>query len=481
MSDPPFTPPKLKDIEYFVVKGSRLDRDGLIQYASILANDGKPLPQDTVITDAETGVITAIRDDVQRMANGTSDQLRGIVKEFTSTRDKIPTAAAMEDIQGDNLNAAVRQLLNAARERLDSAYRSQQKALRNLLFFKAKAKLDRDAHAGHSQLFHFGVILSLIVVESFLNLWFFAQGSDQGMLGGFFEALFVSLINVGTAVAMGQLVLPHMNVEKRRPLIIGIVVLYVLIVLVLNLTVAHYRDLMASGVEDAVRASVSALWRNPFELSFHSLLLFVVGLLAAGLGLREGYHAEDPYPGFSRVSQAHDDALAEYEAVKAECRTRAADLAKGVVPAMQAEIEKGRELTTQMRELLRTGMAAVEAYIAARAYREGECNQTLKAFRDANRAGRGAIPVPAYFAVYEDFSRLAASATNWSELPAWLEEAEGHLQAARARAAELANMDEARHEHVAKLCDDYFKLVEDKVNLQDAGATGVRTSTPKSA
>ncbi|MGO9545992.1 MAG: hypothetical protein ACLPPF_14525 [Rhodomicrobium sp.] len=236
--------------------------------------------------------------------------------------------------------------------------REEKSRLADLETFKAENRLVRDAHYPSSPVLAFGILSSLILVEAGINGVLFADSSDQGLFGGWLEALVLAIANVGAAFLLGRIVLPQLHRRGFLPKI-GAVVLCLTgaaALIAVNLTGAHYRDFKAATASSEPAApiapkpepasavpgtrkpaseaafprktpkpalavlppppppaltvdrekakesdAIAKAVQNPFAFdSFMSVFLFVIGLCGAAIAALDGYKFDDPFPGFGK-------------------------------------------------------------------------------------------------------------------------------------------------------------------------------------
>lgn len=229
--------------------------------------------------------------------------------------------------------------------------REERNRLADLDHFKAENRLVRDAHYPESPVLGLGVLFILVLVEAGINGVFFADSSDQGLFGGWLEALVLSITNVGAAFLFGRIVFPQLHrrgvLLKAGALVLSIASLSAL--LAINLFGAHYRDFKAAtalanpltqaafkpetvtvltgakappaakpvkappsdvvplpdraGGQDKVREreAMQRMFEAPFSFdSFMSFFLFVTGLCGATIAAADGYKFDDPFPGYGK-------------------------------------------------------------------------------------------------------------------------------------------------------------------------------------
>lgn len=194
-------------------------------------------------------------------------------------------------------------------------------ALDDLGAFKRQHRLQRGADYPLSKTKAVGLLLFMLIIETVLNANFFAQGSDLGFLGGAFQALVISVLNVSVGCMVGAFVLRwknHISASRRLLGLIG-AILFGTLALVGNLFVGHYRDAMGINADDGARVAVQQFMAGPFALQdFNSWVLVALGLIVFFIALYKGYTWDDVYPGFGQVARRVQNAKDELLSTKAE-------------------------------------------------------------------------------------------------------------------------------------------------------------------
>ena len=222
------------------------------------------------------------------------------------------------------------------------------------------------------RILNLSVIALLILFESAANAYFFAQQSEFGISGGIFQAAAVSLANVATSYfIIGFWGLRHASIglDPNKSLLgfdsrnvtkafgIVAVIMGIIIVLLVNLSAAHYRNLLdlkatlgdTPGALEAFNEHTSTIPRflidsdicqsilqspmgesigsaatnamcRPFALhSLDAMVLFALGLAISAIAAFEGRKADASFPGFSDAARGIErsrrdlqDALDDY-------------------------------------------------------------------------------------------------------------------------------------------------------------------------
>ncbi len=244
---------------------------------------------------------------------------------------------------------------------LADCLREERSRLADLETFKSANRLARDAYYASSPILAFGILGMLVLLEAGINGVLFADSSDQGLFGGWLEALVLSITNVGAAFLFGRIVLPQLH---RRGFFVksavsALSLAGLAVIVAVNLIGAHYRDFKAampapdsavnialkqaaaavpsagakratpaalsrkadkaknaetppqSNAQNATpfaerakaveREAIGKLFAAPFAFdSFMSFFLFVIGLCGAAVAAIDGYKLDDPFPGYGR-------------------------------------------------------------------------------------------------------------------------------------------------------------------------------------
>jgi hypothetical protein len=165
------------------------------------------------------------------------------------------------------------------------------------------------------------VLLIFVLVEAVINGSFLAVGIEGGLIGGWLLAAGISCINVVLLGGMlGARSLRWLNHRRLGPKVLGGLFFCCVIILAYssNLWVAHYRDALLGPDPDNASAAARSVWLahpvNPLSVNnVESLWLLVLGLVFTTIGIIDGYHLDDPYPGYGRFYIDHTRRQADYQ------------------------------------------------------------------------------------------------------------------------------------------------------------------------
>ena len=295
-----------------------------------------------------------LQKDIDKQFARAKSQLETLAQKIETQEKRCIPPKLDDDLQ--QIRFQRQKLLIANGPALADCLREEKSRLADLDAFKAEHGLTRDAHYPSSPLLAIGILSILIIVEAGINGVLFAGSSDQGLFGGWLEALVLSISNVGAAFLLGRVVLPqlHRRGAGQKAGASFLCLAGAAAILAINLIGAHYRDFKSEAVpnpastaapkQEAVlalggakpgsaasaaphkgakaaaaeapaplpaqiagdekakeREAIAKLTGNPFAFgSFMSFFLFVIGLCGASIAAIDGYRLDDPFPGYGK-------------------------------------------------------------------------------------------------------------------------------------------------------------------------------------
>jgi hypothetical protein len=328
---------------------------------------------------------------------------------FSTIRHAAPAAVGnfrAEAVQGrDELFSKRRHIMEVEKERDE---------------FKRENGITRVARhsQGGSLTLKVGILVVVLVLEILLNGVFLSKGSELGLLGGVVEATTFAALNVFISFAIGGVGVRRINQRRILPKLIGFlsIIVYLAFAFGLNLSLAHYRDVMGSMADDAGREVMNRLTINPLGISdLKSWLFFFVGLSFSAVAFGDAFVVFDPYPGFGplqkRVDAAHDD----YRGTKEALIERLADIRDDAIKDME---DANRDLSLRRGEhdaITESRARVIQLFTAYQDHLERTANTLLSAYREANARARNGASAPARFATPYRMERISAALDTGSE------------------------------------------------------------------
>lgn len=265
--------------------------------------------------------------------------------------------------------------------------------------FKKENRLMREASYKESYIMTFAMILGALVIETGLNSSLLADASNFGLFGGASQAIIISVINISLGLVLGMGAWPKTNHIDKTQSSLGYIAMILggAAVLVFNLLIGHYREVLIVDPDGSGIAAVKQFTDGMFNLTeIESIFLVAIGLLVAGFSFWKGMTQNDSYPGYTHVSKqrdqaqerlydAKDEALEELNAINAQCEEGLQKLLRKVTvdfsrcTTLVSTFDQQQELyESYIADLAQTGEIAVSRY------------------RQVNRSNRG-DDAPAYF------------------------------------------------------------------------------------
>lgn len=258
--------------------------------------------------------------------------------------------------------------------------------------FRKKHRLERPPRAAAGRWTSFGLLFVLVALESVLNGFFFAKGSEFGLVGGIGTAIGISFCNVAFAFVIGLgpfRWVHHRNfAAKLSGLILSIAGVVALIAL--HTFAAHLRDATAAvGEERAMATAIESMMRAPWVVKDHaSYYLFALGIFF-GLGaLAKGYTLDDPYPSYGRHARREVDARTEYSEEHAAVFDELDAIKEETVRELDTGIHRLPHFPQQAAQIRAQRAAMLQTFRGYEGAVATAANQLLAQYRDKNREHR---------------------------------------------------------------------------------------------
>lgn len=280
-----------------------------------------PLTEQTQPDDIEQKIASFIQNEVKSATESYYDHLRSFEDRITRLHAE-GNVAALDNIvvtaEGD-FDAHIKQDTN----HLYTAKRNVRNSEKDLKAFQQKNGLESAAHYPESRFYYFAIAMLMVVFETTINGYFFAQGHEMGMLGGGFTALIPSLLNIFLGFCIGNFAF-RLAIHKRLPKKLSGIFLCCFIpcvVITINLLVAHYRSILANTVDvssiEAARSALESFAQAPLNLhDVESWLLFATGFVFCLIATIDFWKMDDPYPHYGAISREYEKKLQYYADLK---------------------------------------------------------------------------------------------------------------------------------------------------------------------
>ena len=271
--------------------------------------------------------------------------------------------------------------------------------------FRKQAGLTRLADYSH-RTGALWIIFVAFVIESVLNATLLMEVNTSGLLGSIVQMGLISAVNILIlALAMGALLRQRNNISNTMKCLgwAGIV-LIILLDLIFNIIVGHFRDSMQEILND-VSADIFALGKDTMQRmlesplgfeTFQSILLALLGFLFFAVASWKWYQRDDPYPDYGRRDRQLRDLKNEY----IESYNKAQVELEKEFRKYQSQLEDKRHSLeikqSKRREISQRGNNLVTNYGANLTQYQHDLDYLLSAYRDANKETR-TKPPPNHF------------------------------------------------------------------------------------
>lgn len=311
----------------------------------------------------------------------------------------------------NNEQQRIRNLAENAKLRLNSRLAEAEQQLRvmknelerNTAYYRSfqhKNRRETDAEYPESRIYHYGLVLLILVAEALANGYFFARGSEFGMLGGISQSLIVAVLNIAPAFLFaGMFCLrytTHVEFLKRAAAYCALL-FYAGWMFVFNLCVAHYRELLGSSDEIGVTRVIDRLLSSPFGLTdLNSWLLLFMGVFFALVAMVDGYKSDDPYPGYGRIQRLNDEIRENYEIECQKLAIEATGIRADFLDELQMLKDNAKSAFTHLCHLAEAKPALIAKHRHGLDLLAQAGDALIHHYRSTNSRYRK-TPAPAYF------------------------------------------------------------------------------------
>ena len=267
--------------------------------------------------------------------------------------------------------------------------------------FRNKHRISRPARLSTpgKVLLKLGLLAVLFVIEVAVNGSFLSKSNQGGILGGLSVAFVFAAFNILVSFLCG---LAPIRLMYRRNFLLKLLgflslIAYLALALLLNLALAHLRDIRPDALVDVDREALRRLIASPFALhEIQSWLLFGIGLVFSVVAMADGLLFFDPYIGYAGLERRWNAASAKYRDAKEELIERLRDIRNDASDAMNGAEKDLAVRRSEYDFVLVSRGRLSQRFIDHQAQIERATNALLQAYRVANLKGRS-TPAPAHF------------------------------------------------------------------------------------
>lgn len=367
-----------------------------------------PKTTDTELDIHQQNIVNHFTSSIDDLRNAALEKLNMLKEDRGNIENEIEDFSLKEI--NESANHKIIRLHAERHEILENAKKEEEAELRNYKFFLYQNGLNREASYPESSVLHWAIILVAILAESIVNSFFFAKASDLGLLGGLFQALFISISNIGSALLIGRYVLPYKNhIDQKKQFRAKIItVVYLIFIFIFNLGAAHYRTLLEADPSNAGTNIIPHLFQHPLSISFESLNLLIIGMLFMVVAILKGYKSDDVYPGFGEAHRRFKNA-SNHHGKRMEAMKSINSIIDDHSRHAAALVQNAKHKIKDYKNSILHSEDVITRFAKEVSTVENACNNALWEYRNANMRVRSTKP-PAYFSQKHSFDNYLLNA-----------------------------------------------------------------------
>ncbi len=370
------------------------------QHASQEGRRDRPERADSKLDSHQRAIVGSIDEMLNEARRNAEEQLNTITVRLGGV-DPASALSAVRNLPIDT-EMQIERAKGDFHDRLVTLRQHELEMIRELNYFQTANDLHRIAEYPRSDILHWAVVGALVLIESIANSFFFAGGSDLGLIGGALQAMLISCVNIGAALLSGMYAfrnMHHVNPVRHHFAAAGTAA-FVAFMIFFNFATAHYRAQLGIDPVTAIVKALASLFRNPFAINdFDATVLLCVGIIFSIAAALKGYMADDRYPGFGQRDRDVQDARYDYQLVKQELRAAINKVVDKSRDLLHDYVEGARRESREFAALVAKGETLVTEYQRHTAELRQACHALLNLYRTTNRSVRTSAPPP-YFNDY---------------------------------------------------------------------------------
>ncbi|HOY79091.1 MAG TPA: hypothetical protein PLN33_14845 [Hyphomonadaceae bacterium] len=371
----------------------------------------QPAPDATSLDDIESEIVGGIVAERTQLRNDVIDRLRSLNELLARARSRLVTTELQNRV-APKISAIEQRAVVDLRD-LEQKFQRLRESQADFQGWRDERNLKRPAKAPRGAFVFFADLFLIALVEGGLNLFFFTEGNQLGLLGAFFQALLIAAANIVVCTVIGFALIKRVNSKFLFNKLLGFAAVLVLLIglPLIHTVVGFYRVARSHVVEGPSPLWTAVGWFSEIfktppvpapavwgfshldELSF---IMIAVGIIAGVYAARKGYEFGDRYPDYTKhyneAEDQRDDYLDLLDDVTGEMleEQQAASQTVGaflydIGPSLQA-IDNHTDAKKQLEAAARNYEAELES----------AANTMLAIYRGANTRARTSA-APAHF------------------------------------------------------------------------------------
>ena len=267
--------------------------------------------------------------------------------------------------------------------------------------FRAKHRIRRPARLATpgKMLLKVGLLAILFVVEVTINGSFLAKSNLGGLLGGAVQAVSFAALNIIASFLFGLVPIRLINRRGIFLKLAGLVsaIVYLIFAIVLNLTLAHLREVPPSINIDVGKHVLTQMLTAPHVLNdVNSWVFFAVGLTFSLIAAADGLLFFDPYIGYAGIERRWLEASRTYTERKTALIDDLRDIRDDSTDAMNQAASDLAVRRSEYDAILQARLRLSQRFVEHQNQLERTARSLIAIYREANYRAR-TTPPPDYF------------------------------------------------------------------------------------
>ena len=264
------------------------------------------------------------------------------------------------------------------------------------------------------------LIVVLLLVETAMNGIYLAKGNDSGLVGGIGYAFGFAFVNVLGTFGLTLFGIRRLNQRSFALKFLGLLSLisWIVLAVILNLVIAHYREVSAMAVDQIGTLVLQRITNTPFGLSdVDSFVLFAGGMLFSVAALIDGLFITDPYPGYAPVYGRYTAAREEYAGEKEHRIERLKEIRDDHNAKIEGIIQGLSKRRKECAAIIDARTRMTKLFAEHQVHLETVARKLLTIYREENRAAR-TEPEPKHFKAQYKMERrkvVIDNSDDWSD------------------------------------------------------------------
>jgi hypothetical protein len=288
--------------------------------------------------------------------------------------------------------------------------------------FRSKQRLIRPARllSTGKAILKIGILAVLFVIEVLVNGSFLANANMGGWLGGAIQAVSFAALNILASFLFGLFPIRLFNRRNVVFKFLGLIsfLIYIAFAVLLNITLAHLRELPPSAAVEGGQFVLQRLLTQPYQLSdVNSWVFFGVGFVFSLVAMSDGLLFFDPYIGYAGLERRWLEASHHYTDTKAALIDTLREIRDDATDVMNAAARDLSVRRSEFDRIIQARSGLGQRFTQNQDQTERACRALLQIYREANVGARSPNNAPpAYFSTPFTINRIIFSISNdWDD------------------------------------------------------------------